>query len=159
MYYQDKWLLSFFFFLSCFFYWKGLIIFPLLLMGKICLIYILVDSRPRIWNGLRTFLNYHCISKLRQLKNQLTGTCVWMWVCCTSYCCTIVAPRWLSILFMASKCYRTNQIWIFFSWQSPALVQEFVNFQGVVSYCLPCGSLGSVACLILVEAIRYCFHL
>jgi hypothetical protein len=34
---------------------NGLIIFPLFLIGKIRLVYVLFGISPRIWNGLRTY--------------------------------------------------------------------------------------------------------
>jgi hypothetical protein len=38
-----------------FFHENGLILFPLFLMGKIRLVYVLFGISPRIWNGLRTY--------------------------------------------------------------------------------------------------------
>jgi hypothetical protein len=41
--------------IAFFFHGNGLIIFPLFLMGKICLVYVLFGISPRIWNGIRTY--------------------------------------------------------------------------------------------------------
>jgi hypothetical protein len=38
-----------------FFHGNGLIIFPLFLMEKFCLVYVLFGISARIWNGLRTY--------------------------------------------------------------------------------------------------------